>query len=189
MPPTSHSRRPRHHDGHEGPRFLPLPPDVSLGEPVFENNFYQRLEERLDLPPSSTPRGTWTKLLIAAVESELAQKHEDNMAAESTEARLLTLRKNLAEVEADTEEAFESRRELVKLLVQKVTVSPNEEGRPRIEVTYRFGPPTGDGSVAGGRNSEEFRQARSKGRGGDLLSGRPQIGSYDVAVDRAPGTG
>ena len=71
------------------------------------------------------------KLLIAA-ESDLAQKHEYNMAAESTEAWLLTLRKNLAEVEADTEEAFESRRELAKLSVQKVTVSHNEEGRPKI---------------------------------------------------------
>ena len=36
--------------------------------------------------------------------------------------------------------------------------------------------------------SEEFRQAHGKGGGGDLLSGRPQMGSYDVAVERAPET-
>ena len=34
--------------------------------------------------------------------------------------------------------------------------------------------------------SDEFRQAHGKGGGGDLLSGRPQMGSYDVAVERAP---
>ena len=36
--------------------------------------------------------------------------------------------------------------------------------------------------------SEEFRQAHGRGGGGDLLSGRPQMGSYDVAVERAPET-
>ena len=36
--------------------------------------------------------------------------------------------------------------------------------------------------------SEEFRQAHGKGGGGDLLSGRPRMGSYDVAVERAPET-
>lgn len=33
--------------------------------------------------------------------------------------------------------------------------------------------------------SEEFKEAH--GRGGDLLSGRPQMGSYDIAVERTPG--
>ncbi len=63
------------------------------------------------------------------------------MVTDSTEAWLMTLRKNLAEVEADTGEAFESRRELAKLLVEKITVSRDEEGRPKVEITYRFGPP------------------------------------------------
>jgi septal ring factor EnvC (AmiA/AmiB activator) len=39
------------------------------------------------------------KLLIASVEADLAQKQENKMVAESTEAWLMTLRKNLAEVE------------------------------------------------------------------------------------------
>ena len=34
--------------------------------------------------------------------------------------------------------------------------------------------------------SDEFKQAHGSGGGGDLLSGRPQMGSYDVAVERAP---
>ena len=35
-------------------------------------------------------------------------------------------------------------------------------------------------------HSEEFKQAHGKGGGGDLLSGHPQMGSYDIAVERAP---
>ncbi len=35
-------------------------------------------------------------------------------------------------------------------------------------------------------HSEEFRQAHGRGGGGDLLSGHPKMGSYDVAVERAP---
>ncbi len=34
--------------------------------------------------------------------------------------------------------------------------------------------------------SEEFKQAHGKGGGSDLMRGRPQMGSYDVAVERAP---
>lgn len=34
--------------------------------------------------------------------------------------------------------------------------------------------------------SEEFRRAHGRGGGGDLLRGHPQMGSYDVAVERVP---
>lgn len=34
--------------------------------------------------------------------------------------------------------------------------------------------------------SEEFKQAHGRGGGGDLLRERPRMGSYDVAVERAP---
>ena len=34
--------------------------------------------------------------------------------------------------------------------------------------------------------SEEFRKAHGRDGGGDLLRGHPQMGSYDVAVERAP---
>jgi hypothetical protein len=64
------------------------------------------------------------------------------MVAESTEAWLVSLRENLSEVEQDTEEAFANRRTLVKLLVERIIVSRDEtEGRPRVDITYRFGPP------------------------------------------------
>ncbi len=52
------------------------------------------------------------RMLIAAVEANLARKDEEALAAESTETWLLALRENLAAVECDTEEAFEARREL-----------------------------------------------------------------------------
>lgn len=34
--------------------------------------------------------------------------------------------------------------------------------------------------------SEEFRRAHGRGGAGDLLRGHPQMGSYDVAVEREP---
>ena len=37
-------------------------------------------------------------------------------------------------------------------------------------------------------HSDEFKKAHGRGGGGDLLSGHPQMGSYDVAVIRAPET-
>jgi len=81
------------------------------------------------------------KLLIASVEADLTAKQENRMVAESTEAWLMTLRKNLSEVERDTEEAWESRRELAKLLVEKISISRNGDGRAKVDITYRFGPP------------------------------------------------
>ena len=42
-------RRPRYHDGHQGTHtFAQLPEDLSLEEPVPEDNFYRRVEARLD---------------------------------------------------------------------------------------------------------------------------------------------
>ena len=81
------------------------------------------------------------KLLLSSVESDLAAKREEVELAESTEAWLLTLRERLSEVEEDTEEAFEKRRQLVKLLVAGITAGKDEDGRPDVRITYRFGPP------------------------------------------------
>jgi site-specific DNA recombinase len=81
------------------------------------------------------------KLLLSSVESDLAAKHEEVELAESAEAWLLTLRERLSEVEEDSEEAFERRRQLVKLLVAGITAGKDEEGRPDVRITYRFGPP------------------------------------------------
>ena len=96
------------------------------------------------------------KQLISSVEADLARAEEDSEVAASAEAWLLTLRENLQEVEADTQEAFDKRRELVRLLVDRIAVSRTEEGRPRLDITYRFGPPTAESAgecVDGIRNS------------------------------------
>jgi heme oxygenase (staphylobilin-producing) len=37
-------------------------------------------------------------------------------------------------------------------------------------------------------HSEEFRQAHARGGGSDLLRGHPQMGAYQVAVEREPGS-
>src|SRR5215217_6014478 len=84
------------------------------------------------------------KQLISSVEADLARAEEDSEVAASAEAWLMTLRENLQEVEADTQEAFDKRRELVRLLVDRIAVSRTEEGRPRLDITYRFGPPTAE---------------------------------------------
>ena len=56
-------------------------------------------------------------------------------------------RRRVAEVEEDTEEAFRERRQLVKLLVNSISVgNRQEDGRAEIQITYRFDPPTSSGA-------------------------------------------
>lgn len=52
----------------------------------------------------------------------------------------MSLRENLEEVEADTEEGFAKRRELAKLLVGKIIASRDEVGKLKVDTTYWFGP-------------------------------------------------
>jgi heme oxygenase (staphylobilin-producing) len=35
--------------------------------------------------------------------------------------------------------------------------------------------------------SDEFKKAHGRGGGGDLLRGHPQMGAYEIAVEREPG--
>jgi site-specific DNA recombinase len=93
------------------------------------------------------------KLLIASVESDIASRIQDRLAAEQTETWLRALADNLTEVEGDSIEAFQKRRELVELLVEKITADRDEDGRARINVTYRFGPPPDDPVVLSVRDS------------------------------------
>jgi len=93
-------------------------------------------------------------MLIASVEADLAQRHENKMVAQSTETWLMTLKKSLSDVEQDTDEAFEKRRELAKLLVERIVVSRNEaDNRMKVDITYRFGPPAEATSVLDVQNS------------------------------------
>jgi site-specific DNA recombinase len=81
------------------------------------------------------------KLLIGAADDELESQREHVRVVETIEAWLLTLRERIHEVESDTPEAFAKRRELVKLLVERIGAGRNEDGRTSVRITYRFGPP------------------------------------------------
>jgi hypothetical protein len=84
------------------------------------------------------------RLLISSVEDDLASLGESRLEAKSAAEWLLTLRENVSEDEGDTPEAFQGRRELVRLLVERITVDRDENDQPRVEITYRFGPPPED---------------------------------------------
>ena len=93
------------------------------------------------------------KLLISSVEDDLASLGESRLEAQSAEEWLLALREGVSEVESDTSEAFQKRRELVRLLLDGITIDRDENGDPRVEITYRFGPPPGESFVLSGQNS------------------------------------
>jgi hypothetical protein len=59
----------------------------------------------------------------------------------TTVAWLNLLRERAEEIEEDTPEAFYKRQQLVRLLVEGVTLGRDEDGQTSVEVIYRFGPP------------------------------------------------
>jgi hypothetical protein len=93
------------------------------------------------------------RMLISSVEDDLASLIETREAAESAAEWLLTLRERISEVEADIPEAYQKRRELVRLLVGRITTDSDENGHPRVEITYRFGPPPEESFVPSVLNS------------------------------------
>jgi site-specific DNA recombinase len=100
------------------------------------------------------------RLLISAAEGDLSAAEEDRLVARNTEAWLLTLRKNLAEVEQDTDEAFRKRRELVKLLIEKISADRDEDGRVRVDISYRFSPPGPSSASDGLDGVRDFLRSR-----------------------------
>ena len=86
------------------------------------------------------------RLLLESVKADLSQKYERKELAETTHTWLVTLRQRLAEIEEDTEEAFHARRQLVRLLVAEIAAGKRtEDGSTEVRITYRFGPPGGEG--------------------------------------------
>ena len=57
----------------------------------------------------------------------------------------------VAQVEEDTPKAFEKRRRLLKLLVDRIIAGRDEHGVTQVRITYRFGPPDDD---SGGEEKE-----------------------------------
>jgi site-specific DNA recombinase len=80
-------------------------------------------------------------LLIEAAEVSLAREEQDAAAAKSTAAWLASLRERMEELEEDTGEAWRDRRELVEHLVEGITVGRAEDGRAKVQITYKFAPP------------------------------------------------
>jgi site-specific DNA recombinase len=88
------------------------------------------------------------RVLLASVEAELSERQERKSLTDTTQAWLLSLGRRLEEVEEDTPEGFEKRKQLVGLLVAEVTVGKKpEDGRTEVRITYRFGPPPASGSA------------------------------------------
>ena len=99
-------------------------------------------EEEIEVPLADLKnQADNLRLLISATEAELSMVEEDRLVARNTEAWLLSLRKNVVEVEQDTDEAFRKRRERVKLLIEKISAGRGEDGRLRVDISYRFSPP------------------------------------------------
>jgi hypothetical protein len=82
-----------------------------------------------------------TRLHLENVEVTLEGSRERRKLADSAAAWLATLRERLFEVEEETEAVYFERRQLVKLLVANINVGRFADGKPHVQVTYRFGPP------------------------------------------------
>jgi site-specific DNA recombinase len=82
------------------------------------------------------------RVLLASIEVELSERRERTALTDTTHAWLLSLRQRLDEVEDDTPEGFEKRKQLVGLLVESISLGKShQEGRAEVQVTYRFGSP------------------------------------------------
>jgi hypothetical protein len=81
------------------------------------------------------------KLLLDSAEDELEAQREHASVAETAETWLMTLRDSVEEIGEDSAEAYAKRRELVRLLVERIMVGRDENRRTSVRITYRFGPP------------------------------------------------
>jgi hypothetical protein len=95
------------------------------------------------------------RLLISSVEDDLASLGASRVEVQSAAEWLSALREGVSEIEADSPEAFQERRELVRLLVEGITTDRDENGHPRVEITHPFGPPREEPFVPSVRNPKE----------------------------------
>jgi site-specific DNA recombinase len=98
------------------------------------------------------------ELLLQGVEDEVARQQEHAQIARDTAVSLERLATRLSELEEDdSETALEKRRKLVQLLVCRIEVGRDEDGRIHIRTIYRFADP----SVTGVRNPSRPRGAEA----------------------------
>jgi site-specific DNA recombinase len=81
------------------------------------------------------------QLLLESVEDDLAARREHVEVAETAETWLMALRERVEEIEEGSPAAYQKRRQLVKLLVERIVVGRDENGDTSVRITYRFGPP------------------------------------------------
>ena len=80
--------------------------------------------------------------MLDSVDTELSERRERTALTDTTHTWLVSLRRSLDEVEEDTPEGFEKRKQLVGLLVESISLGKSQEGgRAEVQITYRFGPP------------------------------------------------
>jgi hypothetical protein len=125
-------------------------------------------------------------LLLASVERDLAQKHQETELAASTEAWLMGLRELIHEVEGDSEEAFRPRRQIARLLVEGIIIEDKRKGEEaRVRITYRFDEPSerGEGLCEVSRNTNEFLKGKPRPgvRAAEIMSPSHKIGTPSPA--------
>jgi hypothetical protein len=126
----------------EKDRYVHLYAQGHISEPELETHLLDLKDQTENL-----------RLILSSVEAELYQKRAHRGITKAAHAWLVALRERIAEVEKDTEEAFRARRQLVKLLVQSITVGKRrEDGSIEVRITYRFGPPSPPPAEAGGES-------------------------------------
>jgi hypothetical protein len=77
---------------------------------------------------------------VASAELE-AQREHASVAETTAETWLMTLRDRVEEIEEDSAGAYAKRRELVRLLVERIMVGRDENRRTSVRINSRFGPP------------------------------------------------
>jgi hypothetical protein len=96
--------------------------------------------------------------MITSVEAELSERQERTALTNTTHAWLLSLRRRLADIEADTPEGFEKRKQLVGLLVESISLDKTQDGgRAEVQITYRFGPPPDSDAESAGSSMPVFK--------------------------------
>ena len=102
------------------------------------------------------------RVLLASVEAELSERQERESLTDTTQAWLHSLGRRLDEVEEDTPEGFKKRKQLVGLLVEAISLGRSQqEGRPEVQITYRFGPPPDSDAEPESLSMPHFKNGRA----------------------------
>jgi hypothetical protein len=111
---------------------------------------------------------------MESVEADIAHRQQDYVATQNATIWLASLRDGLEALEEDTQEAFLQRRELVKLLVEQITVSTSEDGQVKIDIIYKFCAPEPEERAELYAVGNTLRFSDRTGRENDVTSTREE---------------